>query len=154
MSFVIKMHVSRRLTKGNMGFGSVESIQRCCAALGPVRPNSDPLLCQPCAEPDGDGSLFNWDAMQPGQESIGDLPIVGRDRDPMARRSAKTGMPGMPVPLPSPKSPSLRELELHNLTHLPYAAWCPYCVSGRRPNSHHRRCRSVSTKQRVSAGDG
>ena len=41
-------------------------------------------------------------------------------------------------PLPSPKEPSQAEIDRHNLTHLPYACWCPICVASRRPNDHHR----------------
>ena len=42
------------------------------------------------------------------------------------------------VPLPAPLVPSKAEVELHNLTHLPYRSWCPHCVASRRPNSHHK----------------
>ena len=40
--------------------------------------------------------------------------------------------------LPCPKVPSAKEVEIHNLTHLPYRSWCRHCVAARRPNSHHR----------------
>ena len=43
----------------------------------------------------------------------------------------------MPRGVPQPKAPS-REVRLrHNLTHLPYAGWCPWCVMGRKCNSPH-----------------
>ena len=51
-------------------------------------------------------------------------------------------------PLPEPKIPSAAEVAAHNLTHLPYRSWCPHCVAGRRPNSHHRH--SSSPDQRAS----
>ena len=41
-------------------------------------------------------------------------------------------------PLPSPTAPSRAVRERHNLTHLPYADWCPFCVACRRPNTPHR----------------
>ena len=43
-----------------------------------------------------------------------------------------------PRALPTPKMPSPSVVAHHNLTHFPYRSWCPYCVAGRRPNSHHR----------------
>ena len=49
-----------------------------------------------------------------------------------------------PVPLPAPMVPSKADVELHNLTHLPYRSWCPHCVAARRPNSHHRKCLHAS----------
>ena len=38
----------------------------------------------------------------------------------------------------SPKAPSAAEVELHNSTHLPYRNRCPWCIAGRRNNTHHR----------------
>ena len=43
-----------------------------------------------------------------------------------------------PRPLPTPKEPTAAAREKHNLTHIPYEDWCPFCVSCRRPNDHHR----------------
>ena len=39
---------------------------------------------------------------------------------------------------PAPRSPTPEEVGRHNLTHLPYRAWCPHCVAARRPNTAHR----------------
>ena len=47
----------------------------------------------------------------------------------------------------SPKAPS-RELQArHNLTHLSYASWCPWCVMGRRANSPHFRSKNGSDRR-------
>ena len=40
--------------------------------------------------------------------------------------------------IPEPRQPSKEQVARHNLTHLPYASWCPHCVACRRPNSSHR----------------
>ena len=37
------------------------------------------------------------------------------------------------------KTPTAAELEEHNTTHIPAAAWCPYCVQGNMANTPHRR---------------
>ena len=37
------------------------------------------------------------------------------------------------------KAPSLRELEEHMLTHIPYRSWCRHCISGRGQSDHHRK---------------
>ena len=56
-------------------------------------------------------------------------------------------------PLPSPKQPSPAAIARHFLTHLPYAPWCPFCVSFRRPNHHHRRRRSSARLIPLLVGD-
>ena len=38
-----------------------------------------------------------------------------------------------------PRLPSPREVEEHNLTHLPYRNWCPHCVRGRGKDLDHRK---------------
>ena len=43
-----------------------------------------------------------------------------------------------PRALPAPKQPTEAQRAKHNLTHLNYETWCPFCVAGRRNNSHHR----------------
>ena len=42
---------------------------------------------------------------------------------------------------PEIKAPSIQEQRRHNLTHYPYASWCPWCVMGRKPNAPHFQCR-------------
>ena len=42
-----------------------------------------------------------------------------------------------PMELRGPKTPSQSEIDVHNLTHLPYMDWCPHCVATRRPNVSH-----------------
>ena len=39
----------------------------------------------------------------------------------------------------SPKLPTLKEIESHNMGHLVYRSWCPFCVAGRKPNVQHKR---------------
>ena len=43
----------------------------------------------------------------------------------------------LPRGLPAPTLPSKSEIELHNLTHIPYRSWCPHCVAARRKNDPH-----------------
>ena len=37
-----------------------------------------------------------------------------------------------------PGQPSKEEMERHSVTHLPYRAWCPSCVTGRGRNAAHK----------------
>ena len=67
--------------------------------------------------------------------ALGD-PIVGRDRSLII--GTEGGMALSPMPLMSPQEPTQAQRALHDLTHLPYASWCPHCVACRRPNTHHR----------------
>ena len=47
-----------------------------------------------------------------------------------------------PMLLRGPCDPTQQQMDLYNLTHLPYMSWCPHCVATRRPNIVH-----VSSKQ-------
>ena len=38
---------------------------------------------------------------------------------------------------PEPKTPAPDVVARHNLTHLPYAAWCPHCAAARRADNPH-----------------
>ena len=33
--------------------------------------------------------------------------------------------------------PSQEEVEIHNLSHLPYRSWCPHCVKGKAKGAAH-----------------
>ena len=68
-----------------------------------------------------------------------DLVICGR-----CRPTADDEPLFQPKALRSPKQPTLAERRLHELTHLPYADWCPHCVAGKRANSPHRRIKNHS----------
>ena len=35
--------------------------------------------------------------------------------------------------------PNKEEVELHDITHLPYRSWCPHCVKGKAKIRHHRK---------------
>ena len=38
-----------------------------------------------------------------------------------------------------PRRPTEKEVELHNLTHLPYRNWCELCVAAKDKDLDHRR---------------
>ena len=63
-------------------------------------------------------------------------PIIGVER---VVYDDETGPGAIPArPLPTPKSMSVAQRAIHDLTHLPYDPGCEICVSSRRPNTHHR----------------
>ena len=43
-----------------------------------------------------------------------------------------------PRTLPTPTPPTVAERELHNLTHMPFRAWCPICVKACGLPTQHR----------------
>ena len=43
------------------------------------------------------------------------------------------------VQLPAPDLPSRREVEEHNLSHIPFRSWCNPCLRGRGRSAHWRR---------------
>ena len=63
-------------------------------------------------------------------------PIIGVDR---VVYDDATGPGAIPAkPLPTPKSMTVLQRSIHDLTHLPYDPVCEICVGSRRPNTQHR----------------
>ena len=56
-------------------------------------------------------------------------------------------------PLTSPQTPTPAQIARHNLTHMPYQSWCPYCVASRRKNSHHRKSHESERQIPLVVGD-
>ncbi len=44
---------------------------------------------------------------------------------------------------PIPETPTQRQRDIHELTHLPPVPWCPACVSGKAADDPHRRRRDA-----------
>ena len=51
--------------------------------------------------------------------------------------------------MPDPGQPTMRERKLHNLTHMPFRAWCKNCVQGRGRDIYHGRCKEKSRVPRI-----
>ena len=43
----------------------------------------------------------------------------------------------VPRCMPCPRTPHPDVVARHNLTHVPYADWCPHCLAARRANNSH-----------------
>ena len=79
-----------------------------------------------------------------GWQNVEDAPI-GLERGESARGNQEpetiTTTEGecvhVPRGAPEPKTPAPDVVARHNLTHLPYAPWCPHCVAARRANNPH-----------------
>jgi thiol-disulfide isomerase/thioredoxin len=56
---------------------------------------------------------------------------IETDEDPEEAR--------VPKVLKSPLQPTAREVEEHNLTHLPFRDWCPHCIMGKARNIPHKK---------------
>ena len=77
----------------------------------------------------------------PPQHCLANNEVVPADGDPgpeleveqgvgQEARAAKT--------LASPKQPTQREIDEHNISHLPPRNWCAHCVRGRAVSTPHR----------------
>ena len=53
-----------------------------------------------------------------------------------------------PKKVQNPKMPSRAEVDLHELTHLPYRSWCKHCVRGR--GESHPQCRTDRDEDAVA----
>ena len=56
--------------------------------------------------------------------------------------------------LGSPCRPSQAEIDLHNVTHLPYRSWCAFCVRGRGRGNQHRTISREEGLSRVAVDYG
>ena len=81
------------------------------------------------AADDVDGEVIKNDEIAMEEKIVG-VESVTWDKHGPGARSAN--------PLPTPQTPTQAQIERHNLTHLPYQPWCPFCVACRRKNTHHR----------------
>ena len=93
---------------------------------------------------DGDANQdAGWDDLAEAPlEFDPDDPVCGRCEDDDVLVDADGGEYQIAQGASVPKAPS-REIQARdNLTHLPYASWCPWCVMGRRNNSPHFRSKT------------
>ena len=109
-----------------------------CCAISPF--DSFTPICPVCEE-DDDGWEVLGDAHV--QAASGEAPING---NPDVVDSDGDDVVQPATPLPAPRTPTRREVEVHNLTHLPYRNWCPHCVAARRANAQHRRSSGPSQR--------
>ena len=49
----------------------------------------------------------------------------------------------------NPGNPTQEEVERHNMTHLPYRAWCPVCVEAKGKEDPHRKLEEKGDKPKV-----
>ena len=68
------------------------------------------------------------------------------DWEPRRRKPNEEG-DGRMRNIGDPRLPTQREVDEHNVTHVPYRNWCPHCVRGRGRDLDHRR--SVEEGHRV-----
>ena len=46
----------------------------------------------------------------------------------------------------NPRLPSREDVEIHEMTHLPFRNWCPHCIKGRGIEASHKRQREIRTR--------
>ena len=66
--------------------------------------------------------------------------------DPDARDPAEGREPNV---LPDPGRPTEEEVANHSVTHLPYRAWCPDCVTGKAQGMPHFKSSGKGSDQRI-----
>ena len=69
------------------------------------------------------------------------------------RRIGKEEEGGRMRNIGDPRMPSAKEVEEHNITHVPYRNWCPHCVRGRGKELDHRRALEDDRKVREFSFD-
>lgn len=90
---------------------------------GDLRSHTDPFLVSPL---EGD------------VEEEGDLVANGEIELEVEEEVSGEGR--APITLRDPGAPIQEDVDQRNITHVPYRAWCPACVSGRaRDRDHHKK---------------
>ena len=108
-----------------------------------------------CAMSDGRTVAKAQDERRSGEEELCPADEADEERAEEDQRRAEAeedaGMEGQEdeeseearvvKPAHDPGAPTKAEYDRHMLTHLPYRAWCPWCVTGRGRSAQHRRQR-------------
>ena len=83
--------------------------------------------------------IESWDDLKDAPFGIeeSDIPLCGNGDDDEVVQDADGDAYQCPRALPEPKCPSRAAMLRHNLTHWPYASWCPHCVMGRAVSYGH-----------------
>ena len=99
------------------------------------RPRLDPVASVP-GEAVVEDRQLELEATTPGspRDSLSQRVAAGEHTDP---GHAEAEDAREPITIRAPYRVSREEREQHELTHIPYRAWCPYCVRGRGRNSPH-----------------
>ena len=91
-----------------------------------------------------------------GSAAVRPLDSIGieEEEDEEVSEEARTA-----VKMPDPRKPSQREIDEHELTHLPFRSWCEHCVKGKGKEAAHYRDETELTVPEVHVdfafpGDG
>jgi len=110
-----KRHINHSVD-GDMGISGIG---------GPTVVDTDPYLISGDAADAGDEEM----AQNTGEGEIQqrrlqqDIDGPDGDGDGQPHNEAR-----QPKTIKSPYQPSKREIDEHNITHMPYRSWCPHCV--------------------------
>ena len=77
-----------------------------------------------------------------GDRRPGEAVEVPMDEDKPPPAAAQ-----VPKMLKTPYTPTAREVEEHEATHLPYQPWCKHCIQGKAPNRAHRTSKRDSSEK-------
>ena len=58
-----------------------------------------------------------------------------------------------PIVVRVPRTPTEKEREEHEATHLPHAEWCEFCMRGRGRNKAHRRKKTSREEKTIQQKD-
>ena len=54
-----------------------------------------------------------------------------------------------PEVLRDPGAPTSKDIEEHNVTHIPFRSWCPHCVTGKAQDRPHRMKKEAQMDKQV-----
>ena len=65
-------------------------------------------------------------------------PVEGKAVSPKDQKEEQGAEAQSGKGVTKPEEPTRKEWEEHQLTHVPYRSWCPFCVKGRGRQDAHR----------------
>ena len=77
--------------------------------------------------------------VRPVELEVGD--VESKDFEEIKCEEKESDEARAPEVLRDPGTPTQKEMEEHNITHLPFRSWCPHCIAGRRRTRWISRCR-------------
>ena len=78
-------------------------------------------------------------------------PVEGEAHPPLPHSQPR---PQRMRALPKPVAPTKAQREAHELCHMPYATWCPFCVKARGQNQPHRKVKKHASDHTVPTVSG
>ena len=85
-----------------------------------------------------DGDCLEVAAIRPTEEEDSESEVEVVEGSEGERIRAKSEQENIKI-MTDPRKPTDKEVDIHNLTHLPYRNWCDVCIAAKGKDLDHRK---------------